>query len=198
MIFSPVGLYSTSFGGRLPFAGGSPVQEDHQANGRLLFGFFEVDLRAGELRKNGLRVRLQAQLFQVLGLLLENAGKVVTREKLQRKLWPAYTFVHFDHGLDKAIDKIREARNDSAESPRFAETVARRVYHFLAEARLAKQRLLAVRTQLSFGPQWSLISFCRFILPSTMFSRLSGQFRPSVCPFESPFAFVIDYSVKSR
>jgi TolB-like protein/DNA-binding winged helix-turn-helix (wHTH) protein/Tfp pilus assembly protein PilF len=111
------------------------MQEEHQANGRLLFGVFEVDLRAGELRKHGLRVRLQAQPFQVLVLLLENAGKVVTREELQKKLWPADTFVDFDHGLNKTINKIREALSDTAESPRFVETVARRGYRFLAEVK---------------------------------------------------------------
>ncbi len=113
------------------------MQEDHQLRGRLRFGVFELDLRAGELRKHGLRVRLQEQPFQVLAMLLENHGEVVTREELQRKLWPADTFVDFDHGLNKAINKIREALSDSAESPRFVETVARRGYRFLAEVKVA-------------------------------------------------------------
>jgi TolB-like protein/DNA-binding winged helix-turn-helix (wHTH) protein/Tfp pilus assembly protein PilF len=113
------------------------MQKDHQARGRLRFGVFELDLRAGELRKHGLRVRLQAQPFQVLALLLENAGEVVTREELQKKLWPADTFVDFDHGLNKAINKIRDALSDSAESPRFVETVSRRGYRFLAEVKAA-------------------------------------------------------------
>ena len=95
------------------------VPEDHQLRGRLRFGVFELDLRAGELRKNGLRVRLQEQPFQVLAMLLEHPGEVVTREELQKKLWSADTFVDFDHGLNKAINKIREALSDSAESPRF-------------------------------------------------------------------------------
>jgi len=94
-----------------------------------------VDLRAGELRKHGLRVRLQEQPFQVLAMLLERAGQVVTREALQKKLWPADTFVDFDHGLNKAVNKIRDALGDSAESPRFVETVARRGYRFLAEVK---------------------------------------------------------------
>jgi TolB-like protein/DNA-binding winged helix-turn-helix (wHTH) protein/Flp pilus assembly protein TadD len=96
-----------------------------------------VDLRAGELRKRGLRVRLQQQPFEVLAMLLEHAGQVVGREELQKKLWPADTFVDFDHGLNKAINKIREALGDSAESPRFVETVARRGYRFLADVRVA-------------------------------------------------------------
>jgi len=111
------------------------MQADHQPDGRLRFGVFEVDLRAGELRKHGLRIRLQEQPFQLLAMLLERAGQVVTREELQQKLWPADTFVDFDHGLNKAVNKIRDALGDSAESPRFVETVARRGYRFLAEVK---------------------------------------------------------------
>jgi TolB-like protein/DNA-binding winged helix-turn-helix (wHTH) protein/Flp pilus assembly protein TadD len=113
------------------------MHENHQVSGRLWFGVFELDLRAGELRKHGLRIRLQEQPFQVLVMLLEHQGVVVTREELQKRLWPADTFVDFDHGLNKAISKIREALGDSAESPRFVETVARRGYRFLAEVRAA-------------------------------------------------------------
>ena len=113
------------------------MREEHQVRERLSFGVFELDLRAGELRKHGLRVRLQEQPFQVLATLTEHPGEVVTREELQKKLWPADTFVDFDHGLNKAISKIREALSDSAESPRFVETVARRGYRFLAEVKVA-------------------------------------------------------------
>jgi TolB-like protein/DNA-binding winged helix-turn-helix (wHTH) protein/Flp pilus assembly protein TadD len=98
---------------------------------------FELDPRAGELRKHGLRVRLQEQPLRVLEMLLAHPGEVVTREELQKKLWPADTFVDFDHGLNKAINKLREALGDSAESPRFVETVARRGYRFLAEVKVA-------------------------------------------------------------
>jgi TolB-like protein/DNA-binding winged helix-turn-helix (wHTH) protein/Flp pilus assembly protein TadD len=111
--------------------------EEQQASGRLRFGVFEMDLRAGELRKHGLRIRLQEQPFQVLARLMEHPGDVVTREELQKKLWPADTFVDFDHGLNKAINKLREALGDSAENPRFVETVARRGYRFLAEVKIA-------------------------------------------------------------
>jgi TolB-like protein/DNA-binding winged helix-turn-helix (wHTH) protein/Flp pilus assembly protein TadD len=111
------------------------MPEAPQHSGRCCFGVFELDLRAGELRKRGSRVRLQEQPFQVLAMLLEHPGEVVTREELQKKLWPADTFVDFDHGLNKAINKIRDALGDSAESPRFVETVARRGYRFLAEVR---------------------------------------------------------------
>jgi TolB-like protein/DNA-binding winged helix-turn-helix (wHTH) protein/Flp pilus assembly protein TadD len=113
------------------------MEVDPQVGRQFCFGVFELDLRAGELRKRGLRVRLQQQPFQVLAMLLEHAGQVVGREELQKKLWPADTFVDFDHGLNKAINKIREALGDSAESPRFVETVARRGYRFLADVRVA-------------------------------------------------------------
>jgi TolB-like protein/DNA-binding winged helix-turn-helix (wHTH) protein/Flp pilus assembly protein TadD len=113
------------------------MQEGHQSYGRLRFGIFELDLRAAELRKQGVRVRLQEQPFQVLAMLLEHPGEVVTREELQKKLWPSDTFVDFDHGLNKAINKLREALGDSATSPRFVETVARRGYRFLAEVKAA-------------------------------------------------------------
>jgi TolB-like protein/DNA-binding winged helix-turn-helix (wHTH) protein/Flp pilus assembly protein TadD len=114
------------------------MQENQQPDGRLRFGVFEVDLRAGELHKHGLRIRLQEQPFQLLALLLERPGQVVTREELQKKLWPADTFIDFDHGLNKAVNKIRDALGDSAESPRYVETVARRGYRFLAEVKTAE------------------------------------------------------------
>jgi DNA-binding winged helix-turn-helix (wHTH) protein len=91
-----------------------------------------VDFDAGELRKNGARIRLQEQPFQVLAVLLERAGQVVTREELRQKIWPADTFVDFDHSLNTAVNKIREALGDSASSPRFVETLARRGYRFIA------------------------------------------------------------------
>jgi len=114
------------------------MQDDHQIRGALRFGVFELDLQAGQLRKHGLRVRLQEQPFQVLAMLLDHHGEVVTREELQKKLWPVDTFVDFDHGLNKAINKIREALGDSAASPRFVETVSRRGYRFLADVKVAE------------------------------------------------------------
>jgi cholera toxin transcriptional activator len=96
------------------------------------FGVFELDLIAGELRKSGVKLRLQEQPFQVLALLLERTGEVVTREELQQKLWPSDTFVDFDHSLNTAINKVREALGDSASSPRYVETLARRGYRFIA------------------------------------------------------------------
>jgi cholera toxin transcriptional activator len=96
------------------------------------FGVFEADLNAGELRKSGVKLRLQGQPFLVLALLLERAGEVVTREDLRQKLWPSDTFVDFDHSLNTAINKVREALGDSASSPRYVETLARRGYRFVA------------------------------------------------------------------
>jgi TolB-like protein/DNA-binding winged helix-turn-helix (wHTH) protein/Flp pilus assembly protein TadD len=99
---------------------------------RLRFGVFEVDLRTHELTKRGLHLRLQDQPFQVLAILLEKPGELVTREELCNRLW-SRTVVDFDAGINKAINKIREALGDSAENPRFVETVARRGYRFLAD-----------------------------------------------------------------
>ncbi|MFZ0880711.1 MAG: winged helix-turn-helix domain-containing protein [Candidatus Acidiferrales bacterium] len=96
------------------------------------FGAFEVDLRSGELRKHGIRLKLQDQPFQVLAHLLEHPGEVVTREELRQKLWPADTFVDFDTGLNSAIKKLRDALGDSAEEPRYIETLPRRGYRFIA------------------------------------------------------------------
>src|SRR5215467_5212154 len=97
------------------------------------FGTFRVDFRAGELLKNGRKIRLQDQPLQVLALLIEKPGEVVTREQLRQKLWPDDTFVDFDHGLNNAINRLREALNDSAEEPRFIETLPRRGYRFVAK-----------------------------------------------------------------
>jgi eukaryotic-like serine/threonine-protein kinase len=108
------------------------MQEPAQSRRAVKFGVFQADLVARELRKNGAKIRLQDQPFQVLALLLENAGEVVTREKLRQKLWPADTFVDFDNGLNTAINKIREALCDSAEKPRYVETLPRRGYRFIA------------------------------------------------------------------
>lgn len=105
--------------------------ETHSAK-FVRFGIYEADLSTGELRKNGARVRLQEQPFQLLAYLLSRKGTVVTREELREKLWPADTFVDFDHSLNTAVNKVREALGDSATSPRFVETLAKRGYRFIA------------------------------------------------------------------
>jgi Tol biopolymer transport system component/DNA-binding winged helix-turn-helix (wHTH) protein len=96
------------------------------------FGAFEVDLAAGEVRKSGIRIKLQDRPFQILSVLLEQPGEVVTREELQKRLWPADTFVDFEHGVNTAITKLRQALADEADNPRYIETLPRRGYRFIA------------------------------------------------------------------
>ncbi|MGA2167947.1 MAG: winged helix-turn-helix domain-containing protein [Terracidiphilus sp.] len=99
---------------------------------RVQFGLYEADLKSGELHRSGVRVRLQSQPFKLLAALLEHPGEVVSREALQQQLWGADTTVDFDHSLGIAVNKLREALGDSAENPRFVETLAKRGYRFLA------------------------------------------------------------------
>ncbi len=99
---------------------------------RYRFGAFEVDAAAGELRRQGVRVRLHAQPFQVLMMLVERPGEVVTREEISRVLWPDGTFVDYEHGVNSAVNRLREALGDKAASPRFVETLARKGYRFVA------------------------------------------------------------------
>src|SRR5215471_16284391 len=95
------------------------------------FGPFSADLQTQELRKHGVRLRLPAQSFQVLKMLLERPGALVAREEFQRALWPSDTFVDFDHGLSAAVNRLREALGDSAENPQFIETLPRRGYRLI-------------------------------------------------------------------
>jgi len=99
------------------------------------FGLFELDLRAGELRKRGIRIKIQEQPLQILGLLIESPGEVVTREQIQKKLWNGDTFVDFDSAINSAVRKMRTALGDSSENPRFVETMAQRGYRFIAPVR---------------------------------------------------------------
>ena len=96
------------------------------------FGSYEADLRTGELRKSGIRLKIQDRPFQILSILLEQPGQVVTREQLQKRLWPEDTFVDFEHGLNTAINKLRDALSDQADNPRFIETLPKRGYRFIA------------------------------------------------------------------
>jgi len=107
----------------------------------LRFDAFELDLHAGELRKRGVKLRLQGQPIQVLAILLQNAGNLVTREELRSQLWPADTFVDFDHSLHNSIGRIREALGDSAETPRYIETLPRRGYRFIAPVEEVQARI---------------------------------------------------------
>ena len=108
------------------------VKEVASSRGGVRFSAFEVDFRNGEVRKHGFRIRLQDQPFRVLQILLEHPGELVTREELQRKIWPADTFVDFEKGLNNAIKRLREALGDDAEKPRFIETLSKRGYRFIS------------------------------------------------------------------
>lgn len=108
------------------------IDETNSSGNLLRFSSFELDLRAGELRKHGFKIKLQDQPFQILALLLEKPGEVVTREQLRDRLWPADTFVDFDHSLNSAVKKLRQALNDDPDVPRFIETLPRRGYRFIA------------------------------------------------------------------
>ncbi len=115
----------------------SPPDSPLSAPQRYRFGIYEADAGSGELTRDGVKVKLQEQPFQVLLLMLERPGEIVTREELQQRLWPADTFVDFDHSLNTAINKLREALRDSASNPRFIETKAKRGYRFIAPVQVA-------------------------------------------------------------
>src|ERR1700688_3832065 len=108
----------------------------YSARSAIRFVDFELDLQAGVLRKNGIRIRCQEQPLQVLAALAERPGELVTREELRRCVWPQDTFVDFDHALNTAIKKIRAALNDDADAPRYIETVPRRGYRLIAPVEL--------------------------------------------------------------
>ena len=108
--------------------------EIHKSSpGYLAFDRFEVDLTSGRLLKNGRRIRLQPQPFRMLEMMLQRPGELITREEVCRALWNSDTFVEFDHSLGTAVNKIREALEDSAENPRFVETIPRRGYRFIGK-----------------------------------------------------------------
>src|ERR1700720_870202 len=129
----------TSFFGPLRFpelysrrGSGPKMQHTSHASKIVRCGVFEIDLKAFELRKHGLRLKLAEQPFQILAILLEQPGEVITRDELRERLWPGDTFVDFDHGLNNAVMRLREALGDSHDKPRFIETLPRRGYRFIA------------------------------------------------------------------
>ncbi len=135
---------------------------ESQTKSVINFGIFEADLRAGELRRHGAKIRLQEQPFQVLAMLLERPGEIVTREELHSRLWPADTFVDFDHGLNAAVKRLRDALGDSAENPRFIETLARRGYRLLAPVNgAARETTPAVPQE---RPSWRKVLAVAFLL----------------------------------
>ena len=128
----------------MPFSVHSNSPSPSPRSQRIAFDNLEVDLRSGEVRKNGSRIRLQAQPFQLLALLLLNAGEVVTRDEICRDLWPANTFVDFEHSLAAAVNKIREALGDSADNPKYIETLPKRGYRFIGAIRHEPPVVMAV------------------------------------------------------
>jgi eukaryotic-like serine/threonine-protein kinase len=131
----------------------------------LRFGVFEADLRAGELRKKGVRIKLQEQPFHILTVLLQQPGEVVTREELRSKNWPSDTFVDFDNSLNTAINKLRDALGDSADSPRFIETLPRRGYRFIAQVTAVdRQPIPTVNLRAAGIPLWKIAAAAAAVL----------------------------------
>jgi TolB-like protein/DNA-binding winged helix-turn-helix (wHTH) protein len=171
------------------------VKDARPSRAAIRFGVFELDLESGELRRQGLKVRLQEQPFQILQILLEHPGKVVTREELQQRIWSADTFVDFDQGLYNATKKLREALGDSADSPRYVETLSRRGYRFIGavngngsatlaaaevpptsqtvDTRASRRRLqLGIALGLGAG---ALIAAVLSVMPAKIWWRLAGK-----------------------
>ncbi len=163
------------------------MAEPAPSKGIIRFGVFEVDLAAGELHRNGLRVRMQEKPFQVLSLLLERPGEVVTREELQQRLWPD-TFVDFEHSLGAAIKKLRDALGDSADNPRFVETRPGRGYRFIAPIEQAgsslgttgQGRKLWLRVVLGTGAAATLVVALLGLNVGGMRERLFGRATPKI------------------
>ncbi len=166
-----------------------PVPEGVQRpSAPIRFGVFDVDLHSGELRRQGVKVKLQQQPFQALVMLLERPGEVVTREELRKKLWPAQTFVDFDRGLNKAINRLREALGDDADNPRFIETLPQRGYRFIAPV----EAQLDLRVQPSEGSglattssarRWLLASAVMVLaIPLLTFGLLRDRLLPRTAP----------------
>ena len=116
---------------------------------RIRFGPFEADVHTRELWKSGIRIKLIGQPFEILTVLLSKPGRLVTREELRSRLWPADTFVDFNHGLNAAINKLRDALCDSAENPKYIETLPRRGYRFIASV----ERVTSRRDASIEGPE---------------------------------------------
>ncbi len=142
-----------------------PVKEVAPSHGVIRFSAFEVDLRNAEVRKHGFKIRLQDQPFHVLQILLEHPGELVTREELQRQIWPADTFVDFEKGLNNAIKRLRDALGDSAEQPRFIETHSRRGYRFMGSV-----EELGNGARMSAGPPATVTVDSIAVLPFTSMS----------------------------
>src|SRR5947209_8687261 len=128
---------------------------DGTSSRRYRFGLFEADCSTGELRRQGIRIKINAQPFQVLCMLLNRPGELLTRDEIARELWPDGTFVDYDHGVNSAINRIREALGDSASNPRFVETLARRGYRFVAPVDRIDAKQIDAK-QIDPGPRAAL------------------------------------------
>jgi TolB-like protein/DNA-binding winged helix-turn-helix (wHTH) protein len=166
----------------------APVQAS-----RIRFGAFEVDLRSGELHKHGLKVKLQDQPFQILVLLLERPGEVVTREELQRQLWPADTFVDFDVGLNSAIKRLRDTLCDTAESPRYIETLPRRGYRFVAPVEKEESQPISATSDAKQATMSGLVT-----PPSTPTRAEPGPRILLIAVFALAAILVVTFGVKVR
>ena len=128
--------------------------------GLLQFGPFEADVQTEELSRQGVQLRLPRQSFQILAILLQKPGQLITRDELQQALWPSDTFVDFDKGINAAINRLREALGDSAENPRYVETLPRRGYRFIAPVGRPNSTALPARVRKGFfqnltpKPRW--------------------------------------------
>jgi len=181
------------------------------SNGHITFGVFQVDLSTGELRKSGVRIKLHHQPFEILVILLERPGEVVTRDQLQRQLWASDTFVDFEHGLNKAVNKLREALGDDSENPRFIETLHRRGYRFIAAVngthppdfgQNSRQLIPADEPTLAQTTGSSLTILLRVLLPLTVFAAAvlgvySLWHRPARMPFQKFTMTQITHSGKA-
>jgi TolB-like protein/DNA-binding winged helix-turn-helix (wHTH) protein len=166
------------------------------------FGIFQIDLKARELHKAGVKVKLQEQPFRVLALLVDRAGQVVTREELQQKVWPTDAYVAFDQGLNNAIKKVRDALGDSADSPRFIETLARHGYRFVAPVGIVPERPSEPsQARSGLGTHWNfaLIGLaCASLLAALAYWAWHGSTMRAGSPTEKVILAVLPFDNLSR
>ncbi|HEX8926586.1 MAG TPA: winged helix-turn-helix domain-containing protein [Terriglobales bacterium] len=161
---------------------------ESQSKRLFRFGVFEAEEDSGELRRQGTRVKVNAQAFQVLLMLLQNSGEVVSRESIQRQLWPEGTFVDFEHGVNSAVNRIREALGDSAAQPRYVETLARRGYRFLAPVEcIERSNGQPVEAAQDFAP--AVVTTIAEPQPTTTYDSTSILASPAELP-EAPHRLV--------
>lgn len=157
----------------------SRMHQAPQTSRVVKFGPFEADLRTRELRKQGIRIRLQDQPFQILAMVMERPGELVTREEIRAKLWPEDTFVDFDHGLNAAVRRLRDALNDSADAPRYIETLPRRGYRFIGVAQTAPDMAHPSEPDAPVPNRLTWLSVLRarrLVLPVVLASLAIGSF----------------------